>query len=78
MNKLGLKDFVGERIVTYPSRLPLTQLDYVYARGLKPVGVEVPRGRIGLVHVGHHGAPPNAGFADSNRQAAASFHLTNG
>jgi endonuclease/exonuclease/phosphatase family metal-dependent hydrolase len=46
MNALGLKDFVGERAHTYPSRLPLTQLDYVYARGLKPVGMEIPRGRI--------------------------------
>lgn len=46
MNKLGLKDFIGERQLTYPARLPLTQLDYVYARGLKPVGVEIPRGRI--------------------------------
>jgi endonuclease/exonuclease/phosphatase family metal-dependent hydrolase len=46
MNKLGLQDFVGERANTYPSRLPLTQLDYVYARGLKPAGLEVPRGRI--------------------------------
>jgi endonuclease/exonuclease/phosphatase family metal-dependent hydrolase len=46
MNSLGLKDFQAPRLVTYPSRLPLTQLDYVYARGLKPVGVEVPKGRI--------------------------------
>jgi endonuclease/exonuclease/phosphatase family metal-dependent hydrolase len=46
MNALGLHDHVAERQLTYPSRLPLTQLDYVYARGLKPVGVEVPRGRI--------------------------------
>lgn len=46
MNRIGLRDFVGERVLTYPSRLPLTQLDYVYARGLKPVGVHVPRGRI--------------------------------
>jgi endonuclease/exonuclease/phosphatase family metal-dependent hydrolase len=46
MSELGLKDYVGERVATYPSRLPLTQLDYVYARGLKPVGVHVPRGRI--------------------------------
>jgi endonuclease/exonuclease/phosphatase family metal-dependent hydrolase len=46
MNKLGLQDFIGERAVTYPSRLPLTQLDFVYARGLKPVGLEIPRGRI--------------------------------
>lgn len=46
MHKFGLKDFVGERAYTYPSRLPLTQLDYVYARGLKPVGLQIPRGRI--------------------------------
>lgn len=46
LNGLGFKDFIGERALTYPSRLPLTQLDYVYARGLKPVGMEIPRGRI--------------------------------
>jgi len=46
MDRVGLHDFVGDRVLTYPSRLPLTQLDYVYARGLKPVGVHVPRGRI--------------------------------
>ncbi len=46
MNAIGLKDHVLERAATYPSRLPLAQLDYVYARGLKPVGIEIPRGRI--------------------------------
>jgi endonuclease/exonuclease/phosphatase family metal-dependent hydrolase len=46
MNQLGLQDFVAERGLTYPSRLPLTQLDFVYARGLKPSGMEIPRGRI--------------------------------
>jgi endonuclease/exonuclease/phosphatase family metal-dependent hydrolase len=46
MNAMGLKDFLGERLATYPARLPLSQLDYVYARGLKPVGVEIPKGRI--------------------------------
>jgi endonuclease/exonuclease/phosphatase family metal-dependent hydrolase len=46
MNEIGLKDFLGERLFTYPARLPLTQLDYVYSRGLKPVGVLIPRGRI--------------------------------
>ncbi|WP_298933813.1 endonuclease/exonuclease/phosphatase family protein [uncultured Ramlibacter sp.] len=46
MNAMDLKDFVGERALTYPSRLPLTQLDYVYARGLKPLGLQIPRGRI--------------------------------
>jgi endonuclease/exonuclease/phosphatase family metal-dependent hydrolase len=46
MNEIGLKDFIGERALTYPARLPLTQLDYVYARGLKPTGLQIPRGRI--------------------------------
>ena len=46
MNGIGLNDFIAPRLLTYPSRLPLTQLDYVYARGLEPVGVEIPRGRI--------------------------------
>jgi endonuclease/exonuclease/phosphatase family metal-dependent hydrolase len=45
MNEHGFRDFLGERALTYPSRLPLTQLDYVYARGLKPMGMEIPRGR---------------------------------
>lgn len=31
---------------TFPARLPLVQLDYVYARGLQPLGVQVPRGRV--------------------------------
>ena len=30
---------------TYPARLPIVQLDHVYARGLTPLGIEVPRGR---------------------------------
>jgi endonuclease/exonuclease/phosphatase family metal-dependent hydrolase len=46
MKEAGFRDHIGDRQLTYPSRLPLTQLDYVYARGLKPVGVEVPKGRI--------------------------------
>ncbi len=45
MARLGLRDFARERVATYPSRLPLTQLDYVYARGLDPLRVTVPRGR---------------------------------
>ena len=32
--------------MTYPSRLPMVQLDHVYARGLTPVGLFVPRGKI--------------------------------
>jgi endonuclease/exonuclease/phosphatase family metal-dependent hydrolase len=46
MNQLGFKDFLGERAFTYPSRLPLAQLDFVYTRGMKPTGIEIPRGRI--------------------------------
>ncbi|MDA7416689.1 endonuclease/exonuclease/phosphatase family protein [Xenophilus arseniciresistens] len=46
MNAMGLKDMVGGRNFTYPSRLPLTQLDFVYARHLHPVSLHVPRGRI--------------------------------
>jgi endonuclease/exonuclease/phosphatase family metal-dependent hydrolase len=46
MNAMGLKDFIGDRQMTFPARLPLAQLDFVYARGLKPVGVEIPKGRI--------------------------------
>jgi len=30
---------------TFPSRLPLAQLDHVFSRGLQPLGVMVPRGR---------------------------------
>jgi endonuclease/exonuclease/phosphatase family metal-dependent hydrolase len=43
---IGLLAFKGARQLTFPSRLPLVQLDYVFARGLKPLGAEVPRGRI--------------------------------
>ena len=46
MNAIGLRDFSDEKAATYPSRLPLAQLDYVYARGLKPVGVQIPRGGV--------------------------------
>jgi len=46
MNAIGLRDFVDEKARTYPSRLPLAQLDYVYARGIKPAGLEIPRGRV--------------------------------
>ena len=46
LNAMGLKDFIGDRQYTFPARLPLAQLDFVYARGLKPLGVEIPKGRI--------------------------------
>jgi endonuclease/exonuclease/phosphatase family metal-dependent hydrolase len=42
----GLLAFESDRMATFPSRLPVVQLDYVYARGLTPLSVDVPRGRI--------------------------------
>jgi endonuclease/exonuclease/phosphatase family metal-dependent hydrolase len=41
-----LVSFSGAASPTFPSRLPLVQLDCVYGRGLQPLGVQVPRGRI--------------------------------
>ena len=46
LRSLGLKDCDWAHARTYPSRLPLAQLDYIYARGLEPRGVTIPRGRI--------------------------------
>jgi len=46
LSAINLVAFQEARYPTYPSRLPLVQLDYVYARGLQPVGVQVPSGRI--------------------------------
>ncbi len=46
---LAAADLVAVKLpsaATYPSRLPVVQLDCVYARGLKPLRVTVPRGRI--------------------------------
>ena len=40
-----LKTYSETKHATFPARLPLVQLDYVYARGLTPLGVHVPRGR---------------------------------
>ena len=42
----GLRAFSGANQMTFPARLPLVQLDYVYARGLRPLAAHVPRGRI--------------------------------
>ena len=42
---MGLRTFEPASHPTFPARLPLVQLDYVYARGLRPQGVHVPRGR---------------------------------
>ena len=43
----GLFEFdEAPRAFTYPARLPLAQLDHVYVRGLTPISLHVPRGRI--------------------------------
>ncbi|MFN9473289.1 endonuclease/exonuclease/phosphatase family protein [Acidovorax sp.] len=42
----GLYEFEEPRAFTYPARLPLVQLDHVYVRGLTPLSLHVPRGRI--------------------------------
>jgi len=42
----NLRAFESAQTPTFPSRLPLVQLDYVYARGLTSLSVQVPRGRI--------------------------------
>lgn len=42
---MGLRTFEPAGHPTFPARLPLVQLDYVYARGLSPLRVQVPRGR---------------------------------
>ena len=42
----GLQAFLAPGFSTFPSRLPIVQLDHVYARGLLPVGLDVPKGRI--------------------------------
>ena len=42
----GFAEWREQPTPTYPSRLPLNQLDHVYARGLRPVGAMVPAGRI--------------------------------
>lgn len=41
----GLEELDNARHPTFPSRLPLVQLDHIYARGLRPVSAQVPRGR---------------------------------
>jgi endonuclease/exonuclease/phosphatase family metal-dependent hydrolase len=46
LSAVKLVAFQEGRYPTYPSRLPLVQFDYVFARGLKPVGVQVPSGAI--------------------------------
>jgi endonuclease/exonuclease/phosphatase family metal-dependent hydrolase len=46
LSAANLRAFNGGTYPTFPARLPLVQLDYVYARGLTPLGVHVPHGHI--------------------------------
>ena len=42
----SLNAFEGPRTLTYPSRFPVAQLDHIYARGLQPLSLAAPRGRV--------------------------------
>lgn len=42
----SLQAFEGPRTLTYPSRFPVAQLDHIYARGLHPLSLAAPRGRV--------------------------------
>ena len=44
MNAMGLRDVHGTRTLTYPSRLPVAQLDFIYGRHIEPVECSAPRG----------------------------------
>ena len=46
LHGFGLRSSDTVRCPTYPSRLPVVQLDQIFARGLKPLYLQVPRGRI--------------------------------
>lgn len=46
MGGIGMRVFDGPAQPTFPSRMPLAQLDQVYVRGMEPIGLQVPRGRI--------------------------------
>jgi endonuclease/exonuclease/phosphatase family metal-dependent hydrolase len=42
---VGLRAWSGASQATFPARLPLAQLDHVFARGLQPVSLYAPQGR---------------------------------
>ncbi|RMW98907.1 endonuclease [Allofranklinella schreckenbergeri] len=46
LRETGFVEYDGARALTYPSRLPLVQLDRIFVRGLKPQSIFVPRGRV--------------------------------
>jgi endonuclease/exonuclease/phosphatase family metal-dependent hydrolase len=43
---VGLGTFTQAPLATFPARLPMFQLDHIFARGLNPVGQRVPQGRL--------------------------------
>ncbi len=45
MAALDLRTFEGERLATFPSRMPVLHLDRIYVRGLVPVHAQVPLGK---------------------------------
>jgi endonuclease/exonuclease/phosphatase family metal-dependent hydrolase len=46
LGQAGLVAFEPANSPTFPSRLPLVQLDHVFARGLQPLSLHAPHGRI--------------------------------
>ncbi|MDR3367748.1 endonuclease/exonuclease/phosphatase family protein [Rhodoferax sp.] len=46
MASMGLRAWSGMPEPTFPARLPLVQLDHIFARGLQPVSLTAPQGRI--------------------------------
>lgn len=46
LGRAGLLTLEQVQALTFPSRLPLVQLDHIYGRGLKPRALVVPHGRI--------------------------------
>jgi len=45
LEAMGLSTWAGLPQPTFPARLPLAQLDHVFARGLQPVSLSAPSGR---------------------------------
>ena len=46
LSAINLVAIEDQRSATYPARLPVVQLDHIYSRGLTPVRLEIPHGRI--------------------------------
>ncbi|MGH8822287.1 MAG: endonuclease/exonuclease/phosphatase family protein, partial [Rhodoferax sp.] len=46
LGAISLVAIEDQHSATYPARLPVVQLDHIYSRGLAPVRLEIPRGRI--------------------------------